>query len=237
MNSLPTKQRYFLLKFSNTINFSSLPLFRGAINHFMKNSHHILFHNHAGDTFRYAYPLIQYKILNKKASIVCVNEGVEAIGLLLNKGTFSCSIGKEETLMEVDKVNAFQFVLQVWDSLFAYKLSNWLPFNQENYTKYIALESIAEKSTFLEKILIGNILSMGKGLGVNFEKEVICKITQIKDNRLLKYKEVKMMAFNVEFKSNVSLPDFIGLGKGASTGFGVVARKKENELKNNLKIK
>jgi hypothetical protein len=38
-----------------------------------------------------------------------------------------------------------------------------------------------------------------------------------------------MQAFDVEFKTNVSLPDYIGLGKGASTGFGVVVKKREKK--------
>jgi CRISPR/Cas system endoribonuclease Cas6 (RAMP superfamily) len=36
-----------------------------------------------------------------------------------------------------------------------------------------------------------------------------------------------MMAFDILFKTNVSLPNYIGLGKGASTGFGMVVQKRE----------
>ena len=73
------------------------------------------------------------------------------------------------------------------------------------------------------------MLSMGKGLGIHFDSEISCKITDIENTTLLRYKNVKMMAFDVEFKTNVSLPDYIGLGKGASTGFGMVARKRERK--------
>lgn len=33
-----------------------------------------------------------------------------------------------------------------------------------------------------------------------------------------------MMGFDIRFKSNVSLPDYIGLGKGVSIGFGMIKR-------------
>jgi hypothetical protein len=33
------------------------------------------------------------------------------------------------------------------------------------------------------------------------------------------------MSFDAEFKTNVSLPDYIGLGKGVSLGMGTVVRK------------
>lgn len=35
-------------------------------------------------------------------------------------------------------------------------------------------------------------------------------------------KGVKLMAFDAEFKTNMSLPDYVGIGKNASIGFGVV---------------
>ena len=38
-----------------------------------------------------------------------------------------------------------------------------------------------------------------------------------------------MMAFDIEFMSNVTVPDFIGLGKGVSLGFGTICRKYGNE--------
>jgi len=40
-----------------------------------------------------------------------------------------------------------------------------------------------------------------------------------------------MLAFNIEFKTNVFLPNFIGLGKGVSIGFGTIKQiyQKENK--------
>lgn len=87
----------------------------------------------------------------------------------------------------------------------------------------------------LENLLTANILSMAKGLGVHFERQVECKITAMEEPRLTTYKGVKMMAFDAEFKSNVSLPDYVGLGKGVSLGMGTVVRKrkKKNDENNN----
>lgn len=220
------KIKYLTLKFNNKIAHHELPLLRGAINESLQDKSSVLFHNHEGDGFRYAYPLIQYKCINQQASLVCINEGTEAVGLLLMQGNFVCRLGENEVELEIDAVKAGQALLQIWDSAFAYHLRKWLPLNQDNYEEFQQLEGIAEKCSFLERILIGNILSMGKGLGVHFEKEITCKITQLSEPRLMKLKGIKMMAFDVEFKSNVSLPDYFGLGKGASLGFGMVAGKR-----------
>ncbi len=229
MNEKNIKIRTLILRFSNTLYQNELTSFRGAINELLKDKNDVLFHNHEGDSFRYAYPLIQYKRINGKAALVCINKGTEAVGLLLNQGEFECLLGDRSVQMEIDSVKANQYLIQTWDSSFTYTLRKWLPLNQDNYQEYTKLEGIGEKSQFLERILTGNILSMGKGLGIHFENEVSCKILQMDEPTLLSYKNVKMMSFDLEFKTNVSLPDYIGLGKGASTGFGMVVRKREKK--------
>lgn len=225
----PIKQRILILRFKTNIYHNELEMFRGAVNEALKDDSSTLFHNHEGDKFRYSYPLIQYKRINRNAALVCINEGTEAIGLLLNKGSFEIRLGNRMTELEIDSVKANQHLIQTWDSSFTYYLRKWLPLNQENYAEYQKLEGVADKCIFLERIITSNILSMGKGLGIHFENEIKTKITEIADTTLIRYKNVKMMAFDVEFKTNVSLPDYIGLGKGASTGFGMVARKRERK--------
>ena len=54
---------------------------------------------------------------------------------------------------------------------------------------------MAEKIQFLEKILIGNILSLTKGLRIHLEREIICKIQSIEDIYFISHKGIKFMAF------------------------------------------
>ena len=74
----------------------------------------------------------------------------------------------------------------------------------------------------LESILTGNIISFAKGINWWVDAPIQVKITKIKELKMLEFKHKKMLAFSVNFSCNVSLPDFVGLGKGASIGFGVV---------------
>ena len=222
-----------LIRFQNEIANNEVAMFRGAIINAVDNSD-VLFHNHAdGDGFRYAYPLIQYKRIGGKAAITCIGEGTEAIGKFFSSCNFDVVLGNRNMTLEVESVRAYKTLVQVWDSVFTYHLRKWLPLNQENYRKYEALDSIVERYTFLERLLTGNILSFAKSMGVYFDKQVECKITSADEPRIVNYKGVKMMSFDVEFKSNVSLPDYIGLGKGVSLGFGTVVRKYEKQNDNN----
>lgn len=224
MNNLQT----LVIQFSNDILQWEVPLFRGSVIDAMENTN-ILFHNHLDDdTFRYRYPLIQYKRIGGKAAIVCVGEGTEVIGEFFNNANFNMQIGERTLLMEVERMDAKRTLVQVWDTEFRYTLRKWLPLSSDNYRTYQSLEGIVEQCAFLQNILIGNILSFCKGVGITIEQKIKCVITQIMETRTYTYKGVKMQGFDVEFKSNISLPDYIGLGKGVSLGFGMVKSENKN---------
>jgi len=106
--------------------------------------------------------------------------------------------------------------------MFKYKIYKWLPFNQDNYREFKKLEGIAEKTEFLEKILIGNIISFAKGIKWTVDNPVKLKITEIEKNGIAAVKNVKRESYDLKFTTNVSLPDYIGLGKNVSRGFGIV---------------
>ncbi|MBO4738135.1 MAG: hypothetical protein J5606_01090 [Bacteroidales bacterium] len=228
------KLKIWTIFFNNPIATEEIPALRGAViaNVGLENS---LFHNHdADDKLNYRYPLIQYKRIHQKAAIVCVGEGVEAFGTFFANCCFDIRLGQRDVTLQVEQTNAYQHLVQLWDTMFTYHIRKWLPLNQENYEKYMALESMADKFAMLERLLTGNILSFAKGVGIHFEKQVECKITEIDEPRLITFKGVKMMAFDAEFKCNVSLPDYVGLGKGVSLGYGTVKCLDNND--NNINI-
>lgn len=222
----------FIIKFKNEIGFHEIPLFRGAILNLMKDDLELLFHNHTSDTsFRYSYPLIQYKRIHKKAAIFCIAEGVEAIGKLLTVPNFNIILGNRELCLDIESVSPQRNIVQTWDTEFNYFLSNWIPLNSQNYQEYMALDSLAERLLLLEKILVGNLLSFAKGVCITIEKQIICKLLTFEEPRLITVKGVKVMSFNCQFKSNMSLPDYMGIGKHASLGYGTIVRRYEQENK------
>jgi hypothetical protein len=201
-----------------------IPAFRGAIIETVGREH-VAFHNHIGDEkLLYKYPVIQYKSQGKKASIVCIKEGVDEIHhfFLQNKGVIK--IGNSSRALMVENVQINQFTLNVTEAFHTYRIKKWLPANTENYVKYLALESLTDQILFLEKILIGNILSMAKGLDWRIEEKIEVKITNIGRQYLTKFKKSNLISFDLDFKSNVCLPYDIGLGKGVSIGYGTLSK-------------
>lgn len=214
------KIRTFLIKFTAEIRQSEIPLFRGAINAILEENHSILFHNHTDDGFRYSYPLIQYKRIGGKAAIMCVGEGTEVIGEFFSRQELSLQIGKRSIVCEVDEIVAKYHNITITEELIPYRIRKWLPFNSENYETYMKAKGIVEKYQILEKIMTGNILSMAKGLEMTIETPLCVKLEEIIDTYNITFKGIKMMSFDLDFMANITMPDFLGLGKGVSHGFG-----------------
>jgi hypothetical protein len=215
------KLKYLIVRFDTPLRRDEIALFRGAVINAMENAD-ILFHNHGEEGLRYAYPLIQYKRLNGSAAIVCLGEGTNAIGGFFTAFPPDIRLGQRQTALNISSVKAGETLVQVWETNFEYRMSQWLPLNQSNYKLFNGIDSLAERYALLEKILTGNILSFAKGAGLHFDKRIVCKITEVGRGSVVEYKNVKMEAVDVKFHCNVSFPPFIGLGKGAGRGFGTV---------------
>ena len=214
---------------------NEIPLFRGAVIHSLGEHPNVYFHNHLDDDkFRYAYPFIQYKRLEGKAAIVCVEDGVDIIGQFLTEVNGTLTIGDRQITCNTGRIQPARILVQTWEEMFSYHISRWLPLNSQNYQRYKGIEGVVGKVSFLENILKANLLSMLKGLDIHLEKELILKITEISDSYLIHNKGVKMMAFNADFKCNLSIPNNIGIGKNASIGCGRVHQlRKGKDINNN----
>ena len=211
-----------------------VPAFRGAMIAKV-GSENVLFHNHlSGNTFLYKYPLVQYKTVGGKPAIICIEYGVDEIHKFFENSDWSLKIGDRWLDMKIGRLNLNQFMMQVWDKSWRYNITNWVALNQENYPKYAAIESLTEQIQFLERTLTGNIISMAKGIEWDVDKPIKLTINEIIATRLVNLKGSKVTAFTLDFTTNVFLPNYIGLGKSVSLGFGVVRSKINEKNKTDL---
>ncbi len=208
------------------ISHREIAFFRGAVIKSLGDRPNLLYHNHTGDTtFRFSYPLIQYKCLNGKAAITCIEEGADIIGQFLSETSEPLMIGRRQTKMEVEKFIPEKTTIQITDTLYTYTLHQWLPLNSKNYNRYQNAESLMDKIQILERVLVGNILSFLKGIDIHLEEHLDIHITDITKQNVITYKKVKLMAFDIKFKANISLPSYVGIGKNASIGNGILIKQ------------
>lgn len=215
------KIRILDVGFENEIAAWEVPALRGAIIE-TAGRENTLFHNHINKDYLYSYPLIQYKRIGKKPHLVCIEDGVDMVHHFFEKKQEGLMLGDRPYELKVDQLGLNTFTMQVWDKSFNYFLQDWLPLSQKNYGEFKKLNSELEQLEFLEKILVGNMLSFAKGIEWNIDKPIKLRIQNIVRTNILSVKGIKREAYTVSFTSNVFLPNHIGLGKNASMGFGVV---------------
>jgi hypothetical protein len=192
----------------------------------------VLFHNHFDDgSLRYGYPLIQYKIINNKPVVLGINKGADLIAeyflsidkLELGDKLYIAPTGKLKVNFEEVRID-HDYDMPVYKYEF---VTPWLGLSQRNFRVYMEEfieKSKKEKSDFFKSILIGNILSFAKGINWWLEEEVI--VVPSLTDLTVKFKGEEMVGFTGYFFSNVYLPEYIGLGKSTSRGFGTIERQK-----------
>jgi hypothetical protein len=216
--------RYLTIRFDAELARHEITAFRGAIANAV-GPQHTLFHNHddreSGGVI-YRYPAIQYKRIGRNPLLVCIEEGVDEIHHLFQKQSWELNLNGRPLTLSVADLRLNQYTLQAWEQQFRFQLTDWLALNRSNYEQYQQLTSEPDQLDLLERILRGNILSMAKGLDWHIDREVRVRITHLSPMRRQRYKDQLLSCFDAEFTTNVFLPDWIGLGKGVSIGFGVV---------------
>lgn len=216
--------------FDANIQAFEIPAFRAAVIE-KAGRENTLFHNHlSGGIFLYRYPLIQYKIIDRKPSILCIDFGVDEIYKVFEKKDWSLMIGDRNVEMSIQNLNLNQFTMQVWNNKFHYRIRNWIALNQKNIRIYEETQNLGDRILFLERILTGNILSMAKGIEWSIDKPIEVKIKQIINTRSVSLKGKRMIGFNLEFSTNVFLPNHIGLGKSVSLGYGSVSQWRNERI-------
>jgi hypothetical protein len=227
------KLRILQVSFDTEIQPYQLPAFRGAVAHKVGLEHH-WFHNHDnenGTTFN-RYPLIQYKLDTHKGQmrpmLLCLEEGIEEAHHLFSQPEWSLNIKGTQHDLRIAHLHVNQYTLNTWDTVFRYRLHKWQPFHIDNYREYQGMESLTEKNMYIEQRLTTNINSFAEGVGwKQSDTPITVNITNMIKTEWIEFKRLKVLAFTLDFNSNFSLPDFVGLGKGVSKGFGVVRRERK----------
>lgn len=180
-----------------------------------------LLHNHGeGGRDIYRYPLVQYKIVRGTPTVVALEEGIGLIAPLaeacreLRLGSLRFPCGPAEIRRE-------QVQLGALPALRRYRFCTpWFGLNQENYRRYMSAD-MAEREALLGRVLVGNLLSLSKGLGDTVEQRLRPGMLLLAETGM-RFKDETVLGFVGEFSVNYAIPPLAGLGKSVSRGFGAV---------------
>jgi hypothetical protein len=217
-----SKIKLLQVQFSDTIAPWELPAFRGAVVAKVGRAHH-WFHNHLHDKqYLYRYPKIQYKCIKGRPVLLCIHEGVEEIHKLFDQADWSLRLHDRALAMRIDRLDMRELELKTMPQPQEYRIYRWMGLNQENYSQYQGLRYQTDQLLFLEQKLVSNIISFAKSVQWHIDARFEVKITQLRRQHWVKYKNQRFAAFDLNFETEVFLPKNIGLGRKVSVGFGTV---------------
>ena len=225
MNTDIKKIQVLVVKFLPEISSTLIPAFRGAIAE-KAGYGNVLFHNHLDEkNFLFKYPAIQYKTIGRKPAIVSINEGIKDLLSFLQFKVLPLNLNGNVYNFTISDLKVNTYEMRVWNKMMKYRIYKWAALNEKNLKAYNNAGGEEERRKILEKILIANIFSFAKGIDWHIDKHIELKINNINNIRAIKFKAAKKLTFDVSFETNVFLPNFIGLGKAASRGFGIINRE------------
>jgi hypothetical protein len=180
-----------------------------------------ILHNHTGTGVLNVYPKVQYRVLEGVPMMVGLGKEARRVLIEVTEEIEALKLGRSEYTVKGTRIFSSNDDVRPTKGMVQYRFSSpWLAFNSQNYRRYMELRDWKEKKEMLGRILVGNILSMCKGLGVVVRKRLSAH-THV-DPMGVRYKGINVIGLTGEFRTNFLIPDFLGLGKGVSQGFGVV---------------
>lgn len=182
-----------------------------------------LYHNHREDgTAIYRYPRIQFKIIHGHPVVIGIADGAQ---LLIDRflSLKEIEIAGKVYRLKQKQLKSEEVTCGIVQDLITYCFDTpWLALNQRNFSNYKKTDTPG-KQQLLKKILIGNILSFYKAMGLFIDETLLVQIAlkPIKTN----FKNQSMIAFDGQFTTNAVLPMHIGIGKSVSRGYGSIKTK------------
>jgi len=215
--------RFAITQLDYALRSGEIPALRKFVNLFI-GADNDLFHNHQSTRkLHYRYPLVQYKSMDGKAALMGLAEpGVTALRALLENPDFRerCTewIGEQFAMTE----ELSDTLLLHHAPLHPYRLHNYIALNGKNLADWQSNQSLPARSALLERCIVGHILKFCSAIQWLLPpKSLQVELLDYRSHTTRAF-DNPFLAFDVLFRTNITLPEHIGLGKAVSHGFGTV---------------
>ena len=168
----------------------------------------------------FLYPRVQVKILNEQIYLVGINEGADSL-LSLREKFKTLDFGNITFQVNDIDVDEQSDIMVPSNHPVRYRfISPWVALNPVTNKRYNELDN-SGRIKYLSQLLTHNILFLGKEMGIAINTKVY---TWLSLSSLFPKPigEKNWGSFNGGFKTNIILPNYIGLGNGITRGFGTI---------------
>jgi len=227
MTTSPHTSRILTLTLDLQLHAGEIPAFRGSIIELV-GAEYDIFHNHDNssentDHFHYGYPLVQYSVKRRKATLVGLDAGADALQQVL----IPKLMGQLQFAGRTHWFNGLQLQEQrhAWQLLEEpqqFGLYGWLALNQENYKDWKAYALPETRIPILERALTGHLRVLAKAVGIGELEQVFGKVVQVDNQKRAAFHGTQMVRFHALIESSLALPFGLCIGRAAAFGFGEV---------------
>jgi hypothetical protein len=180
------------------------------------------FHQHAGDHLVYRHPLVRYDVSTGEAIVAGLAEGSVLLRSLPAPEEFL--LGHERHCVLEHRSETSRVDIGPASEPIGYEFRTpYLALNQENHRVW-GHASRADRQRLLERVVVGNLLSLAKGIGLHVEGRLNAAVALEPDGWHELKPGLRLLGFRGSLRVNFTLPDLWGIGKSSARGFGTLTR-------------
>jgi hypothetical protein len=178
-------------------------------------------HKEQSSGFVYRYPVVQCKQIRNVIVALGISQGADFLAGLttgleeISTGSSACTIPERDTAIRCEEFgigipHTYEF------------LTPYLALNQQNAKKFYTLQGKPDRDAFMNRILIGDLEKLAKSLDYTMPGPIICEATI--RFRIDRIDRENIIVFLGRFRTNLIIPDYFGIGRSTSQGFGTIRR-------------
>jgi hypothetical protein len=183
-----------------------------------------LHRNDAG--FIHRYPVLQCKQIRGDLMVTGVCQGADCLYRItleqteLGAGESACLITARDPAIRSERFG-------ISDDVITYEfLTPWLALNQQHAKKFYDLSGKPQRDAFMHNLLTDQLQTLAKSLDYDETAPISCDVkVRFRRDRIGRE---NMMVFLGRFQTNLRIPDYLGIGRSVSAGFGTIKRIMES---------
>jgi len=186
-----------------------------------KLGEYTLLHKEKSSGFVYRYPVVQCKQIRNQIIVLGISQGAGFLAGLttglkeISTGRSACTILERDTAIRCEEFGigipqSFEF------------LTPYPALNQQNAKKFYTLQGKPDRDAFMHRILVEDLEKLAKSLDYTIPGPISCEATI--RFRIDRIGRENVIVFLGRFRTNLIIPDYFGVGRSASQGFGTIRR-------------
>jgi hypothetical protein len=177
-------------------------------------------HKDSTPGFIHRYPVVQCKQIKSMLMVIGISQGADLL-LEISGGEKEFRIGENTCTISGRDLGIRNEAFSISDKIHTYEfLTPWLALNQQNAKKFYDLKGKPDRDAFIQKILTGHLSTLAKSIDYDLPAPLTCK-SRVRFKRERIHQE-NVMVFLGTFGTNLTIPDYLGIGQSVSSGFGTI---------------